>query len=94
MQSNDGMDKIAWLRSAGRMFNDGCCCRWFCGTARAALLAIVFAGTVVFATGCSSTGGGTDARFIASDARPGVVGEDDAGYQPPRSPSFNDLTGG
>ena len=94
MQSNDGMDKIAWLRSAGRMFNDGCSRPWFCGMARAALLTIVFAGTVVFATGCSSTGGGANARFIAPDVQTGIPGEDDARYQPARSPNFSDLTGG
>jgi hypothetical protein len=94
MQSNHEMDRIARLRSEGHTFNDGCSCLGFCGVARAALLAIVLAGTVVFTTGCSSTGGGANARFIAPDAQPGIAAEDDAGYQPPRSPDFNDLTGG
>jgi hypothetical protein len=93
MQSNDGMDKIARLRSAARVFNDGCSCRWFC-VVRAALLAIVFAGTVAFTTGCSSTGGGANARFMAPDAQAGIPGEDKTGFQPARSPNFSELTGG
>jgi hypothetical protein len=61
---------------------------------RAALLAIVLAGTVVFTTGCSSTGGGAKARLIVPDSQPGIVAEDDGGYEPARNPGFNDLTGG
>jgi hypothetical protein len=93
MQSNQETDKIARLQSEGHMFNGGCSRRWFCGLSRAALLAIVFSGTVAFTTGCSSTGGGANASFIAPSAQPGVT-ENEAGYQPPRSPNFSELTGG
>ena len=95
MQSNHEMDRIARLRSEGHMSSDGCYCRWFCGMARAAVLAIVFSATVVVTTGCSSTGGGANARFIAANPEPGVAAaEDETGYQPPRSPNFSELTGG
>ena len=93
--SNQETDRIARPRSDGYMFNDGSSWLWFCGMARASLLALVLAGTVTFTTGCSSTGGGARAGLIAPviNAQPGVVPEDDGGYLPPRSPSFNDSTG-
>ena len=95
MQSNQETHRIVRPLSDGHMFNHGCSCLWFCGRARAASLAIVLAGTVGLTTGCSSTGGSAKAGLIASliNAQPGVVPEDDGGYLPPRSPSFNDSTG-
>jgi len=94
MQSNHEMDRIARLRGEGHMFNDGFSCLGFCGVPRAALLAIVLGGTVVFTAGCSSRGGGATARLIVPDVQPGIVAEDDGGYEPARSPAFTDLTGG
>ena len=94
MQSNQKIDRIPRLRSDGHVSNGCCFYLWFCGMARAALLAIVFAGTVVFTTGCSSTEGGAKARLIVPDAQPGIVAKDDGGYEPARSPAFSELTGG
>ena len=95
MQSNKETHRIAWPLSDEHMFNDGWSCLWFCGRAKAALLAIVLAGTVALTIGCWSTGGSAKAGLIASliNAQPGTAPEDDGGYQPPRSPSFNDSTG-
>jgi len=96
MRSNQETHRIARALSDGHMFNNGCLCLWFWSRARAAWLAIVLAGTVGITTGCSSTGGGAKAGLIASviNAQRGTVPEGDGGYQPPRSPGFNDSTGG
>jgi hypothetical protein len=77
------------------MLNDRCSGFFFNDMGRAALLAVVLGVAVGLATGCSSTGAGFSARLVSpvlttqQDSDP----QDDGWYQPPRSPSFNDLTG-
>jgi len=92
MQSDEVTGRTGRPRSDAYMVNDDCSCFWFWGMARAALVGIVLAGTVPFTTGYSSTGGSAKGGLIASvsKAQPDTVPEDDGGYQPPRSPSFND----
>jgi hypothetical protein len=46
------------------MLNYGCSGLFLNDMGRTALLAVVFGGTVVLATGCSSTGGGVKAGLI------------------------------
>ena len=58
---------------------------------RAGLLAVALGATVVFATGCSSTGTGFDARLISPvpNNQQATNSEDDNWYQPSRSPGFD-----
>jgi hypothetical protein len=99
MRSDQKIDRIAYGRSDRAIFNN----RWLrlClkDVGQPALLAIVLSGAVGFTTSCSSMGGGTNLSFakaapIVPNARPGIVPKDDAVYQPPRSPVFDDLNGG
>ena len=63
---------------------------------RAGLLAVALGATVVFATGCSSTGTGFNARLISpvSNNQQATNSEEDNWYQPSRSPGFDsDLFG-
>jgi hypothetical protein len=64
---------------------------------RAGLLAVALGATVVFATGCSSTGTGFDARLISPvpNNQQATNSEDDSWYQPSRSPGIDpDVFGG
>ena len=94
MRSDQKIDRIAYARSDGAIFNK----RWLrlClnDVGRPALLAIVLSGAVGFTTGCSSMGGGAKAALAVRNTQPGFVPKDDAVYQPPRSPDFDDLNGG
>jgi hypothetical protein len=61
---------------------------------QATLLALVFSIAVLLTTGCSSTGDGFSAKFIApvTSSAKGSAPEDN-GYYPARSPAFDDLIG-
>jgi hypothetical protein len=64
---------------------------------RCVLLAVALGLIAMFATGCSSTGEGFQARLTGSapTTRHVTESEDNDGYQPTRSPGFDlDLFGG
>ena len=58
------------------------------------LLALLFGLTVVLTTSCTSTGGGVKVGLIAPVINVSQASaNENGGYQPPRSPGFNQLTG-
>jgi hypothetical protein len=84
-------------RSSGRsLFTDHCSGAFVNEIKRSVFLIIMLSVIVVLATGCSSTGTGSDARLISpipSDQQ-NANSEDDSQYQPARSPAFSDFFGG
>jgi hypothetical protein len=62
---------------------------------RAVLLALVFSQIVALVAGCSSTGKGFNAGFIAPATNAGQrsSSEDDSFYHPVRSPAFDEMLG-
>ena len=63
---------------------------------RSVFLIVILSLIVVLATGCSTTGTGSNTRLISPipTNHPDANSEDDGVYQPVRSPAFNDLFGG
>jgi hypothetical protein len=57
--------------------------------------AVLLGVTIALATGCSSTGTGISARLVSPvvTTQQNSDLQGDGGYQPPRSPGFNDLFG-
>ena len=61
---------------------------------QSALLVLLFGLMVVLTTSCTSTGGGVKAGLIAPVINVSQASaNENGGYQPPRSPGFNQLTG-
>jgi hypothetical protein len=95
MQSNQHIEKTALPWSNARTLNDRCSGFFFNDMGRAALLAVIFSVVIMLATGCSSTGTGISARLVSPvlATQGNSDSQDDAWYQPPRSPGFHDETG-
>ena len=90
------IDKMGSFFSKARMLDDRCSGLFFKDFGRAALLGVILGLAIVLGTGCTSMGDGVRAGLIApvTNGHQSSIGEDDDFYQPPRSPGYNDLTGG
>jgi hypothetical protein len=96
MKINQYLLKTPCLSSSGTLPSQHCFGVFVKHIDRASLLAVALGVTVVFATGCSSTDTGFDARLISPvpNNQQARNSEDDSWYQPSRSPGFDpDLFG-
>ena len=87
--------KTAYRSRGGFLLTDRCSGAFVNAIKRSALLIVMLSVIVVLATGCSSTGTGSNTRLISSIS----INQQDAdsemmlGYQPVCSPAFSDLFG-
>ena len=80
MQSNQHIEMaLPW--SNARMLNDRCSGLFFNDMGRAALLAVIFGVVVMFATGCSATGGGVKAGLMEPQPNADIVAANRDWYQ-------------
>jgi hypothetical protein len=95
MKMNEDILETPYGSSSGKLLTDHCSGVRLNPIRRAALLTLLLGMSVVVATSCSSTGNGLNARLVSpvSAARQGSDPEDEARYEPPRSPAFSDLFG-
>lgn len=94
MKLNQQRAKIVYFSGSGSLLTDHSSGAFLREITRAALLAIVLGISVLFATGCASTGKKFSARLI-SLVTPNQQAEDAENdiYKPARSPVFSDLFG-
>jgi hypothetical protein len=87
--------KSAHRSSGGSLLTDHCSGAFANEIKRSVFLIIMLSVIVVLATGCSSTGTGSDARLISPipTDQQNATSEDDTRYQPARSPAFSDSFG-
>ena len=96
MKVNQHIVKAVRPSSSGRLLSEHCS-GILEHIRKAKLLAVALGVIVVLATGCSSTGTGSNARLISPvpTNQQASNSEDDSWYQPSRSPGFDpDLFGG
>ena len=88
--------KAAYRSTVGSFLIDCCSGAFVNEIKRSAFLIVMLNVIVLLATGCSSTGAGSNARLISVISTDGrnANSKDDGGYQPVRSPAFSDLFGG
>ena len=96
MKINKHIVKLICPSSSGSLLTDHCSGAFLNHIGRTALLAVMLWVGVLLATGCSSTGTGFSARLISPmpTNREAWKAEDNAGYEPPRSPAFSEFFGG
>jgi hypothetical protein len=87
--------KTAHRSSGGSSLTGRCSGAFVNEVKRSAFLVIILSVIVVLATGCSSTGTGSNVRLITvvPTKQREAHSENDGEYQPVRSPAFNDLFG-
>jgi hypothetical protein len=88
--------KTGYRSGSGSMLTDPCSGAFVDEVKRSALLIVVLSVIVVLATGCSTTGTGSNATLtslISTTPQDENSEKNDGGYQPARSPAFSDLFG-
>jgi hypothetical protein len=88
--------KTAYRASGGSLLTDRCSGGFVSVIKRSAFLVVMLSVIVAFATGCSSTGAGSNATLISlipANQRNANSEDGGGGYQPVRSPAFSDLFG-
>ena len=83
-----------WYRSSsGSLLTCRCSGAFVDEVKRSAFLIVILSVIVVLTTGCSTTETGSSARLISliPANHQNADSEDDSGYQPARSPTFNDF---
>ena len=95
MKINQHIVKLICPSSSGSLLTDRCSGDFVNEIKRSAFLIVILSVIIMFATGCSSTGTGFNARLLSliPTNQQDANSEHDGEYQPVRNPAFSDLFG-